>query len=87
MENKLTDLLYRLAKSGRSTNWSHEQKLTSTREGLLIGEEYCVTVFYRLSCRVDTQIITCNIAHAVTELERYIEANELEWVLNDNEPF
>ncbi len=88
MESKLNDILCQLAKAGRSSSWSKEHKLTSTRDGLLSGTEYCVTIFHRNSCRVDTQFIDRSLKKIVIDIERFISDKHLEWVLtNESEPF
>lgn len=88
MESKLNELLCKLAKSGRSSNWSKEHKLTATRDGLLSGREYCVTIFLRHSCRVDTQFIDSSVNRIILDIERFISDKHLDWVLtNESEPF
>lgn len=88
MENRLNDLLIKLSNTGRSCSWSKEMTLRSTKDGTMTGEEYCVTIFHKHSCRVDVQFTDPNLIKIIVDIERFINDKHLDWVLNtQKEPF
>ncbi len=87
-QQELNQLLLKLSNAGRSTSWGHERRLTSTRHGVLLADEYTAVIFKRHSSRIDVMLEANNIELLIEDVTRFIKDNNLDWTMPmDGEPF
>jgi len=86
-EQKLRQLLLKVSKSGRSTQWSHEQSMESHKGGVILSDHYHATIFKRHSCRIDVHFDSNDIEWLMEDINRYVKETGLEWALREEDPF